>query len=140
MKIFVISLITFITTTVLFSCKQKINADNIYFNGKIWTGDTTNPSASVLAIKGNQIVYVGNDISLVKGQTKIDLGGKMLTPGFIDNHTHFLSGGYNLTSVHLKDVPTKKDFIEAIRNYCKNLSGDAWILGCLLYTSPSPRD
>ena len=129
MKIFVISLITFITTTVLFSCKQKINADNIYFNGKIWTGDTTNPSASVLAIKGNQIVYVGNDITLVKGQTKIDLGGKMLTPGFIDNHTHFLSGGYNLTSVHLKEVKTKKDFIETIKKYCKNLKGDEWILG-----------
>ncbi len=129
MKIFVISLITFITTTVLFSCKQKINADNIYFNGKIWTGDTTNPSASVLAIKGNQIVYVGYDISLVKGQTKIDLGGKMLTPGFIDNHTHFLSGGYNLTSVHLKEVKTKKDFIETIKKYCKNLKGDEWILG-----------
>ena len=129
MKIFVISLITFITTTVLFSCKQKINADNIYFNGKIWTGDTTNPSASVLAIKGNQIVYVGNDISLVKGQTKIDLGGKMLTPGFIDNHAHFLSGGYNLTSVHLKEVKTKKDFIETIKKYCKNLKGDEWILG-----------
>ena len=129
MKIFVISLITFITTTVLFSCKQKINADNIYFNGKIWTGDTTNPSASVLAIKGNQIVYVGNDISFVNGETKIDLGGKMLTPGFIDNHTHFLSGGYNLTSVHLKEVKTKKDFIETIKKYCKNLKGDEWILG-----------
>ncbi len=129
MKIFVISLITFITTTVLFSCKQKINADNIYFNGKIWTGDTTNPSASVIAIKGNQIVYVGNDISFVNGETKIDLGGKMLTPGFIDNHTHFLSGGYNLTSVHLKEVKTKKDFIETIKKYCKNLKGDEWILG-----------
>ena len=129
MKIFVISLITFITTTVLFSCKQKINADNIYFNGKIWTGDTTNPSASVLAIKGNQIVYVGNDISFVNGETKIDLGGKMLTPGFIDNHTHFLSGGYNLTSVHLKEVKTKKEFIDTIKKYCKNLKGDEWILG-----------
>ncbi len=129
MKIFVISLITFITTTVLFSCKQKINADNIYFNGKIWTGDTANPSASVIAIKGNQIVYVGNDISFVNGETKIDLGGKMLTPGFIDNHTHFISGGYNLTSVHLKEVKTKKDFIETIKKYCKNLKGDEWILG-----------
>ena len=107
----------------------KINADNIYFNGKIWTGDTANPSASVIAIKGNQIVYVGNDISFVNGETKIDLGGKMLTPGFIDNHTHFLSGGYNLTSVHLKEVKTKKDFIETIKKYCKNLKGDEWILG-----------
>ena len=129
MKIFVISLIAFITTTVLFSCKQKINADNIYFNGKIWTGDTANPSASVIAIKGNQIVYVGNDISFVNGETKIDLGGKMLTPGFIDNHTHFLSGGYNLTSVHLKEVKTKKEFIDTIKKYCKNLKGDEWILG-----------
>jgi predicted amidohydrolase YtcJ len=111
------------------SCKQKIQADSIYFNGKIWTGDTSNASATAIAIKGNKIVYVGNDAGLVNAEQKIDLAGKMLLPGFIDNHTHFLSGGYNLTSVHLKDVKTKQEFIETIKLYCKNLSGDDWILG-----------
>jgi predicted amidohydrolase YtcJ len=121
-------LITFIAI-VSVSCKQKIQADSIYFNGKIWTGDSANINASVIAIKGNQIVYVGEDANLVNATHKIDLNGKMLAPGFIDNHTHFLSGGYNLTSVHLKDVKTKKEFIETIKNYCRNLSGNDWILG-----------
>lgn len=129
MKIRSIALLILLTATAFSSCKQKIQADSIYVNATIWTGDTANTSATAIAIKGNQIVYVGIDPSVVNATEKIDLNGKMLLPGFIDNHTHFLSGGYNLTSVHLKDVQTKKDFIETIKNYCKNLSGDAWILG-----------
>ena len=129
MKNLAIGLITFITITALFSCRQKIKADSIYFNAKIWTGDSANLSATSIAIKDNQIVYVGTDPSEVNAEQKIDLTGKMLVPGFIDNHTHFLSGGYNLTSVHLKDVKTKKEFIETIKNYCRDHSGEGWILG-----------
>jgi predicted amidohydrolase YtcJ len=129
MKNFVICIVVIFVTVCSISCKQKIQADSIYFNGKIWTGDTSNASATVIAIKGNKIVYVGEDASLINATQKIDLNGKMLLPGFIDNHTHFLSGGYNLTSVHLKDVKSKKEFIETIKNYCKDLSGDDWILG-----------
>ncbi len=129
MKIRPIVLVALIAVATFSSCKQKIQADSMYINAAIWTGDTANSSATAIALKGNQIVYVGSDPSQVNATVKIDLGGKMLLPGFIDNHTHFLGGGYNLTSVHLKDVQTKKDFIETIRNYCKNLSGDAWILG-----------
>lgn len=124
-----IVLLALITATAFCSCKQKIQADSIYLNAKIWTGDTSNETATAIAIKGNQIVYVGSDPTQVNAPEKIDLQGKMLVPGFIDNHTHFLGGGYNLTSVHLKDVRTKQAFIETIKNYCKNLSGDGWILG-----------
>jgi predicted amidohydrolase YtcJ len=129
MKNIAIVFIACIAATIFFSCKQQIQADSIYFNAKIWTGDTANASATAIAIKGNQIVYVGTDPSLVHAKEQIDLNGKMLVPGFIDNHTHFLSGGYNLTSVHLKEAKTKTEFIETIKKYCQNLPGDSWILG-----------
>ncbi len=44
------------------SCNSN-KVDKIYINAKIWTGDSSNPSASVMAIKGDKIVYVGNDAS-----------------------------------------------------------------------------
>jgi predicted amidohydrolase YtcJ len=113
------------------SCTSSDTADHIYYHAKIWTGDSLNPTASVLAVKGNTIVYVGNDLSAVKAgkAVKTDLGGQMLVPGFIDNHTHFLSGGYSLTSVQLKEVTTQQGFIETIKNYCKNNPGNSWIQG-----------
>lgn len=112
---------------LLISCNTTNRADKVYVNGNIWTGDSSNPSASVLAIKGDKIIYVGNDASQVSGGEVIDLNGKMMVPGFTDNHTHFLSAGYGLSSVHLKDAMTKAAFIQRISDFCKSHPGNTWI-------------
>jgi hypothetical protein len=57
-------------TIVCFSCTDKSDkdiADKIYFNAKIWTGDSANAWADAIAIKGNEIVYVGKDYQSFKG-------------------------------------------------------------------------
>lgn len=123
---------TFITIIFL-SCNEKQNesADKIYFNAKIWTGDSVNAWADAIAIKGNEIVYVGTDYQSFKGANTemIDLGGKLMTPGFIDNHTHFLFGGYTLSGVDLRKAKTPKDFISIVKEFCQKQNDDRWILG-----------
>ena len=47
---------------------------------------------------------------------------------FTDNHTHFLSAGYSLSSVKLKDAMTKQEFINRISAFCKSLPGDTWVM------------
>lgn len=88
---------------LFYSCNEKSNttANKIYFNAKIWTGDTANKWADAIAIRDNEIVYVGKDYQSYKGSNTeiIDLNGKLMVPGFIDNHTHFLSGGDKLFAV-----------------------------------------
>ena len=69
---------------ILFSCGEKQNdqADKIYFNAKIWTGDTANTWADAMAIKGNEILYVGKDYQSLKGNTEmIDLGWQINVTG-----------------------------------------------------------
>lgn len=126
-------LLTFIITAVVFiSCNTtEEKADRIYFNAKIWTGDSTEPWASAIAIKGNKIEYIGNNYSSLKGDKTllIDLQGNLVTPGFMDNHTHFLSGGYNLASVDLRKAHSKKEFITILQNYCNQYPDDRWIIG-----------
>jgi predicted amidohydrolase YtcJ len=118
---------------IFFSCNEKQNesADKIYFNAKIWTGDPANAWADAIAIKGNEIVYVGKDYQSFKGTNTemIDLGGKLMTPGFIDNHTHFLSGGYNLSAVDLRKAKTPQEFISILKEFCQKQNDDRWILG-----------
>lgn len=111
----------------LFACNSSNQADALYVNGNIWTGDSSNPTATVMAIKEGKIVYVGSDAAAFDATVKIDLGGRMVVPGFTDNHTHFLSAGYALSSVKLKDAMTKDEFIRRIGDYCKQHPGDAWI-------------
>ena len=77
--------------SLLFVSCGKEKVDRIYVNAKIWTGDTLNPSATVIAVKGEKIVYVGDDATKFTANETIDVQGKQLLPGFTDNHTHFLS-------------------------------------------------
>lgn len=116
-----------VLSLILVSCGSE-KVDKLYINAKIWTGDSANPSASVLAVKGEKIVYVGDDASKYSAAETIDVGGKLLLPGLTDNHTHFLSAGYSLSSVKLKDAMTKQEFIDRIAAFCKNMPGDTWVM------------
>lgn len=114
--------------SLLFVSCGKEKVDRMYVNAKIWTGDTLNPSATVIAVKGEKIVYVGDDATKFTANETIDVQGKQLLPGFTDNHTHFLSAGYALSSVKLKDAMTKKEFIKRIAEFCKSKPDDTWVM------------
>jgi predicted amidohydrolase YtcJ len=111
------------------SCTHHPVADSIYLNAKIWTGDSANPSAHAIAIKDSTILYVGDDYQSFVGTSTVlrDLGGKMLVPGFIDNHTHFLDGGFALSAINLRQVKTIRDFIYTVRHFTDSLKGIGWI-------------
>lgn len=125
--------ILIVVVTFLFSCKNKNNssADRIYINAKIWTGLSDTAMAEAIAIKDETIIFVGSDYASFKGNNTelIDLQGKLLVPGFTDNHTHFISGGYNLGSVNLRNAKTKNEFIQLLKEYAAKLPGDRWITG-----------
>jgi predicted amidohydrolase YtcJ len=100
-------------------------------NAKIWTGNDSMPWAEALAVRNDSIIYVGNEAGLQplldKKTQFIDAQGNMVTPGFIDSHVHLLLGGYNLTSVQLRDAKTKIDFVKRIADYAATLPNNAWM-------------
>lgn len=117
--------------TTLSGYSQILFADKIYINANIWTGDESNPHAKAIAIKGNKIIYVGNEYQNYNGTATvvIDLKGKMMVPGFIDNHTHFLNGGYNLSGVQLRYAKNPANFIHILKEFCQTRPDDRWIQG-----------
>jgi len=74
-------------------------ADLILHHGLITTLDRANPTASAVAIKDGKFVAVGHDkeaMALAGPKTKVvDLKGKRVLPGLIDNHLHIIRGGLN---------------------------------------------
>jgi predicted amidohydrolase YtcJ len=127
----VLKKLTYLVVIVLLftACKNKIEADTIFINAEIWTGDSLNISATCIAIKGNKIVYVGNDAGKVKADSTQDVKGQMIVPGFIDNHTHFLMGGRSFTNMDLRPAKTKQQFIAIVKAYCAKYDDDTWIVG-----------
>ncbi|HEX8332466.1 MAG TPA: amidohydrolase, partial [Segetibacter sp.] len=117
--------------TITVSCKTQQSADRIYINTKVWTGVAGENNVQAIAVEDSLIVYVGNDYEQLKGSNTeiIDLKGGMIIPGFIDNHTHFLSGGYQLANVNLRTAKNKADLISSLRDFAKTLPENRWIQG-----------
>jgi predicted amidohydrolase YtcJ len=67
-------------------------ADLVVANADIFTSDRARPKASALAARDGRLVYVGDDAGAaahVGPDTRvIDAKGKVVTPGFVDNHCH----------------------------------------------------
>jgi predicted amidohydrolase YtcJ len=100
-------------------------------NARVWTGDPRRPWADAVAAAGDRIVGVGSGAEVRKLTTPetrvIDARGMMLVPGFIDTHVHFLTAGFGLASVQLRDAKTPADFIARIKAYAATLPAGAWI-------------
>src|SRR5216684_8747725 len=113
--------------------KPPFAADLIIINAKIHTMDQGQPLAEAVAISGNRIIAVGStkDIRKLAGANTrvIDAKGQLVLPGFNDAHVHFLSGGFQLSSVDLRDANTPQEFAERIRSFADKLPPGRWITG-----------
>jgi predicted amidohydrolase YtcJ len=104
-------------------------------NGKVWTGDPQRPWAEAVAVSGDTIAAVGSAAEIRSrltqsaGATIIDARGGLVTPGFIDSHVHFITGGFRLASVQLRDAATRDEFVSRIRAYAATAPAGAWITG-----------
>ena len=76
----------------------------------VFTGDPARPRAEALGIENGKIVAVGsNDEVMATLRGKVEefrLPGRLVTPGLVDGHCHFLSYGLYLQRVDLRDLPS----------------------------------
>lgn len=127
-------LIALLTACVVSACTSGGGApekavDTLYVNGVIWTGAKGTPDAAVMAIKDGIISYVGDGEAVrIEAKETVDLEGRFVMPGFIDNHVHFLDGGVSLASVDLRDAATPEVFSKRIADFATNLPAGQWVL------------
>lgn len=107
--------------------------DLILKNGLLVTMDDRQPRAEALAIAGDRIVAVGSNDEVAalagRGTKVVDLGGKTVTPGFIDGHCHpAVSGRMHLRMIDC-DLRSIAAIQAAVRERAAKTPPGEWVVG-----------
>ena len=101
---------------------SRDHADFVFHNGPIYTVAGPEPWAQAVAVTGNTITHVGDEagaMALVGPSTRVmDLGGRLLLPGFVEGHIHPFLGAFLTSGVDLQ-VPTGADALAAIAEFAQ---------------------
>lgn len=113
--------------------EQKTTATLILYNGRLFTADSTRPAATAIAMRGDTILYVGDDAAaraLAGPQTELlDLQGAFAMPGFIEGHGHFLGLGQSLQIVALGGATGWSEVVERVAQQAQKTPPGEWIEG-----------
>ena len=111
---------------------QQAAPDLILTNGKIITVDDRFTIAQAVAVRGDRIVAVGTtqEIGRLAGAStrRIDLRGRSVVPGLIDNHAHIMEeGALWQVELRLDGVETRKEALEMVRAKARTLAPGQWV-------------
>ena len=115
------------------ACSTSKGPDTILYNANIFTSNPAQAKAQAIAYSNGRIIAVGSDDNILNlagsATTKFDIGGKTITPGFIDAHSHPASSGL----AHLRnvdcDLRSINAILEAIKAKALNTPAGNWVLG-----------
>ena len=106
-------------------------ADLAVTNARIYTVDPSRPTASAIAVKGDKILAVGDDMGPYLGPAtrRIDARGGTIIPGLIDSHGHMLGLGESLETLDLRGTHSEQEIVEIVRKAARERKPGEWIRG-----------
>jgi predicted amidohydrolase YtcJ len=109
------------------------DADLVLRGGVVYTVDAARSWAQAIAVRDGTILAVGTDEQMRgltgSGTRVIDLGGRMMLPGFIDSHVHASAAGLERLRCDLSVAHGLDDYLEIVRTYAQANAGIEWITG-----------
>jgi predicted amidohydrolase YtcJ len=120
------------------------NDETVYVNGKIFTGSRARPWAECIRVQGTRIRSVGSRDDVGAGGSagsarsapgggaaEVDLHGRVVVPGFIDAHNHYLATAEALAAVDLRypRVSSIESLVADIAERAAQTRAGDWIRG-----------
>ncbi|MFE0377593.1 amidohydrolase [Streptomyces inhibens] len=107
-------------------------AELLVRNAKVYTGDPARPEAQAVAIRGGEVVALGDDrtvAGLVGPATKVvDALGRRVIPGLNDSHLHVIRGGLNyVLELRWDGVPSLRQALAMLKEQAGRTPKGQWI-------------
>lgn len=106
--------------------------DHVFLNGKILTVDADFSVVEAIAVVDGRISAVGTNANIRQlagsGTTQIDLKGRTVIPGLIDNHMHYMRGASRWRfEARIDGVTSRKKALEIISNKAQQAGPGEWV-------------
>jgi predicted amidohydrolase YtcJ len=129
----IVSLFTAVLLLLSGCTGGRTAADAVIVNARVYTVNASQPWAEAVALRKGRILAVGTakSVSHHKGPETlvIDAGGRLVLPGFMDSHIHFVSGSASLAKVDLAGTRTVEEIQERIRGFARENPDADWVQG-----------
>ena len=117
-----------VAISFLFSCHQKkIQVDQLFYNGIVYSVDSSFTVYEAFAVKDGKIVALNSDNEVFKkyeAKVMTNLNGKTVVPGFIDAHCHFLGYGLGLQQVNLVGTTSFNEVLKRVSEFVNSKPAD----------------
>ena len=107
--------------------------DIAILSARIFTGDPARPWAEAMCLRDDRVVAVGSNAE-VKGVCSreaqvFEFPGRLVIPGIVDAHVHFVSLGLYLRRLDLRDLPSMEQCRERVKAAVAGRKPGEWIVG-----------
>jgi predicted amidohydrolase YtcJ len=122
--------------------RSATRPDTVLYNGRIVTQGAPR-EVEALAIAGERVLATGTSAEMRAfagpKARHTDLGGRRVTPGFNDAHSHPGAGGLDLVTQLPLEMSSIEEIVAAVRARAATLPPDTWVIGFLYDDTKTPR-
>jgi predicted amidohydrolase YtcJ len=126
-------LIIILVLLLLVRCTERQQTADLIVTGTIYTATDAQPVVECVAVREGKIVFAGSKaegLDFKGDSTKmIELGSRIMTPGFIEGHGHIMGVGYNELNLDLMTVRSYEELVERVQEAVSKAKPGQWIHG-----------
>ena len=97
----------------------------LYRNGSVYSA--ADPFATAMLVDGDTVAWVGSEQAATSIQDSrmdvVDLGGALITPGFVDAHAHITETGAALSSLDLTEAASLAELLDLVAKAAAGTEG-----------------
>ncbi len=138
MNRFPLSALVAVAVLVLSSCVTDGSgpddpADIVFIDGKVLTADDAIPEAEAVAVRGQRILAVGSTEEILRhagpDTRVVELGDRVVAPGFIEGHGHYIRLGESKLILDLSATETWREMVDIVADAVLQAEPGSWIEG-----------
>ncbi|MDN4164379.1 amidohydrolase [Cytophagales bacterium LB-30] len=126
------TLLLTVLSLAFWGCNTTEKVDLVVYNANVYTVNANFDTQEAFAVKDGKFLAIGSNKEIKEkysAEKMVDAEGKVVFPGFIDGHAHFVGYAQNLLQADLVGAESFSDMVNRVTTHRSAHPETQWILG-----------